>query len=63
MECELCKQSLIIANSAYRRGEGATDVFCDLSLVCVNPNCACYSGTDLSNPLMIAKTVSNQVAE
>jgi hypothetical protein len=51
----------MIANSGYKSDEGSTDVFNELTMVCINPKCGNYSGKDLNNPLKVAATVRNKV--
>ena len=51
----------MIANSKFKSEEGSTDVFNEITLVCINPKCGNYCGTDLNNPLKVAATVRNKV--
>lgn len=61
LQCDECKSNLMIANSGFKSEEGSTDVFNELTLVCINPKCGNYSGPDLNNPLKVAATVRNKV--
>jgi hypothetical protein len=61
MNCPECGSPLIVANSKYESPEGSTEVFNILTMVCINPKCDNYSGTDLNNPLKVAATVRNKV--
>lgn len=61
MLCPKCVQSLRIASGKFTSEEGSTDVYSEQTLVCVNPDCDNYSGTDLSNPKIIVQTLRNKV--
>ena len=51
----------MVANSKYESPEGTTDVYNVLTMVCINPKCDNYSGTDLNHPKMVAATIQNKV--
>ena len=61
MQCQECGSPLMVANSKFESSEGSTEVFSVLTMVCVNPKCGTYAGTDLNNPLNVAATVRNKV--
>lgn len=70
MECPECKAPLQVANSILVSDEGSTNVYSELTMVCINsaidPNtkqrvCSLYCGKDLNNPLKVAATVRNKV--
>jgi len=70
MKCPECGSNLVIAKSALVSDVGSTEVFNELTLVCINSKidpvskqhvCALYAGTDLNNPLKVAATVRNKV--
>ncbi len=61
MECPECKQPLMVANSKFESAEGSTEVYSVLTMVCVNPKCPNYCGTNLNEPLKVAATVRNKV--
>ncbi|NLO46758.1 MAG: hypothetical protein GX111_00335 [Clostridiales bacterium] len=61
MECPECKQPLMVARSRFRSEEKSTEVYNELTLVCVNPKCKLYGGPDLSSPVVVAKVVKNKV--
>ncbi len=61
MTCKICSQPLMVSSSRFESEEGTTDVYQVMTLVCINPKCADYSGTDLNNPKTIAETVKNKV--
>lgn len=61
MECPQCHNPLMVANSKLTSETGTTDVYSELTMVCVNPKCDMYSGTDLNNPLKVATTIKNKV--
>ena len=61
MECPECKQPLMVSNSKFESEVGSEDVYSVLSMVCVNPKCANYAGTNLNEPLKIAEIVRNKV--
>jgi hypothetical protein len=59
--CEKCKSELKIANSRFKSEEGSTDVYSELDMVCINPKCLNYCGSDLQNPKTIVEIVRNKV--
>ncbi len=61
MECPQCNKDLLISNSKLCSEVGSTDVYSELTMVCVNPKCPNYAGTDLNNPAKVAETVRNKV--
>ena len=70
MNCPECNSPLMIAKSKLVSEEGSTEVFNELTMVCINsridtvkkaPVCSMYAGTDLNNPLKVAGTVRNKV--
>jgi hypothetical protein len=61
VECQECKAPLMVANSKFESSEGSTDVYSVLTMVCVNPKCSNYAGTDLNNPAKVAAVVKNKV--
>ena len=70
MNCPECGSPLMIANSKLVSDEGSTEVFNELTLVCINsridpvkksPVCSLYAGKDLNNPLKVAATIKNKV--
>ena len=70
MKCPECGSNLVIANSKMVSEVGSTEVFNELTLVCINSRidpvkkayvCSLYAGKDLNNPLKIAGTVRNKV--
>ncbi len=70
MECPECKAPLQVANSILVSDEGSTDVYNELTMVCVNSAvdpvkkthvCSLYCGPNLNKPLKIAATVRNKV--
>lgn len=61
MKCPECNQPLMVANSKLVSDVGSADVYSELTMVCVNPKCANYAGTNLNEPLKVAKTVRNKV--
>lgn len=70
MQCPECGSNLIIANSKMVSEVGSTEVFNELTLVCINsridpvkkaPVCSLYAGQDLNNPLKVAATIRNKV--
>ena len=70
MQCPECGSNLVIANSKMVSEVGSTEVFNELTLVCINsridpvkkaPVCSLYAGQDLNNPLKVAATVRNKV--
>lgn len=61
MNCPECGSPLMIAKSKLVSDEGSTEVFNELTMVCINPKCGTYSGTDLNNPAKVAATVRNKV--
>lgn len=61
MECSQCKAPLMISNSQYSSAKDSEDVHVNLTMVCVNPKCGNYCGTDLNKPRKVAATVRNKV--
>jgi hypothetical protein len=61
VQCPECNQPLNVANSKFESEQGSTDVYSVLTMVCVNPKCPNYAGTNLNEPLKVAKTVRNKV--
>jgi hypothetical protein len=66
MECPECKSNLIIADSEYAAEnddtpDTPTEIYSVLTMVCINPKCGNYCGTDLNNPLKITQTIKNKV--
>jgi hypothetical protein len=61
MQCPECNQPLMVANSKYESEQGSTEVYNVLKMVCVNPKCSNYAGTNLNEPLKVAATVRNKV--
>lgn len=70
MKCPECDSPLMIANSRLKSDEGSTEVYSELTMVCINsaidPNtkqrvCSLYCGKDLNNPLKVAAIVRNKV--
>lgn len=51
----------MIANSDYRSETGSTDVYNDLTMVCINPKCDNYAGTNLNSPAKVTTIISNKV--
>jgi hypothetical protein len=49
------------SNSKFESAEGSTDVYSVLTMVCVNPKCGTYAGTNLNKPLKVAKIIKNKV--
>ena len=60
-KCPKCGSDLQIAKSSLETEIGTTDIYSCLEMVCVNPKCPNYSGTDLSNPITIVEVVRNKV--
>ena len=61
MKCEECGADLQVAHSQYKSEAGSTEVFVELTMVCVNPKCSNYCGPNLNEPLKVAATVRNKV--
>jgi hypothetical protein len=61
VECPECKAPLMVANSKFTSDEGSTDVYNELTMVCINPKCDNYCGPNLNEPLKIAATVRSKV--
>lgn len=56
-----CGQELRVCNSKPVSEIDTTDVFMELTHVCVNPNCSKYTGKDLNNPKVIARITKHKV--
>lgn len=61
MECPQCHNPLMISNSKLVSDINSTDVYSELTMVCVNPKCPNYVGTNLNNPLKVIETIRNKV--
>ena len=61
MKCENCNQDLRVCSSKMVSPIGTETITCVQKLVCVNPDCELYAGTDLTNPKQIAKTINTEV--
>jgi hypothetical protein len=61
MQCPECNSPLMASNSKFESAEGSTDVYSVLTMVCVNPKCGTYAGTNLNKPLKVAKIIKNKV--
>lgn len=61
MKCDLCGKDLYISSSKLESPENTNVITCIQKMVCVNPDCTMYSGTDLSNPTKVAKVVNNTI--
>jgi hypothetical protein len=59
VKCKECQQELRIANSKLASDKDSTDVYSELTLVCINPKCNSYAGQDLNNPVKF-ETVRNK---
>ena len=57
MKCEHCNNDLWVSNTTLSGDQ--TEYI--QKMVCCNRECAMYAGTDLNNPLKIAKTVRTNV--
>jgi len=56
-----CGQELMVCKNKPVSEIDTTDVFMELTHVCVNPNCSKYAGTDLNNPKAIAAKTKHKV--
>lgn len=61
MQCPECNSPLQVANSKYESAVDSTVVESVLTMVCVNPKCSNYAGTNLNEPLKVAQVVRNKV--
>jgi hypothetical protein len=59
-KCPLCSSDLQIAKSRLTTEVGSTDIYSELDMVCIDPRCKNYSGTDLDNPKTIVETIRNK---
>lgn len=60
MKCAQCNEDMMIAGSKFISEVDSTDVYTELKLVCVNPKCPSYAGTDLTNATVYT-SVRNKV--
>jgi hypothetical protein len=51
----------MVAHSKLSSEVGSIDVYSELTMVCVNPKCSNYAGTNLNEPLKVAQIVRNKV--
>lgn len=70
MLCPECGSNLMIAKSKYVTEVDSTDIYSELTMVCINSAvdpvkkthvCSLYCGPNLNKPLKIAATVRNKV--
>jgi hypothetical protein len=61
MECKLCKENLMVSENKFESDINTTEVYSVMKLVCTNPKCDGYCGTDLNKPIKVAETVRNKV--
>ncbi|WP_206460417.1 hypothetical protein [Anaerovorax sp. IOR16] len=59
--CPKCNAELQIANNQLKSERDSEDVYCELTMVCPNPNCENYAGPDRNNPKTVVKTIRNKV--
>jgi hypothetical protein len=60
MNCPICNSPLLVSKLRPKSDVGTTDVFIVQDLVCPNPKCANWFGTDLGNPKTVVATVENR---
>lgn len=65
-KCPLCSNDLFIAGSKFDAKNDnlpiiPTKIFSVLTMVCINPNCPNFAGSDLNNPKVVVNTIWNQV--
>jgi len=60
-KCPECNNPLNIAHSEFKSEAGSTEVYSELTMVCINPKCGNYCGPNLNEPLKVAETVRNKV--
>lgn len=61
MDCPKCGSDLKVANSKFVSQEASTEVYSELTMVCINPRCDNFAGKDLNEPLKVAATIKNKV--
>jgi hypothetical protein len=61
MKCDACGANLMIAKSKFESDIGTTNVYNVLTMVCINPKCDNYCGSDLSQPLKITAEIRDKV--
>jgi len=61
VNCPECKAPLQVANSRFESPEDSTDVFSVLTMVCVNPKCPNFAGTNLNEPTKIVEVLKRKV--
>jgi hypothetical protein len=60
MECKGCHSDMMVAKSKLTSETGSTDVYSELTMVCINPKCPNYCGINLDNPTTY-ETIKNKV--
>jgi hypothetical protein len=60
MECPKCNQSARVANGKFVSDVGSTDVYHEMTMVCVNPECE-MNERNLDNPQKVITTIRNKV--
>jgi len=61
MKCEYCERDLYVGPTKMESELETTTVTCVQKMLCTNTECEIYAGTDLTNPLQIAKTIRTEV--
>ena len=66
--CQLCNSDLLIADSKYiatgdTSPDTVTEIFVELTMVCPNPKCKDYAGTNHNKPKKVAKMKRNRVGQ
>jgi hypothetical protein len=66
MKCPLCNSDLFIGKTFMTvendtTPDAVTKVFNNLPMLCINPKCENYCGSDASKPKAIVETVKNEM--
>jgi len=61
LQCDLCGNPLMVSDSTLTSPLDSTEVYSELTMVCINPKCGNYCGKELNKPKKIAKKMKNKV--
>jgi hypothetical protein len=60
MQCSVCNSNLVVGSSKLVSEFDSTDVYREMRMVCINPKCPNYGGTNLNEA---TKYVTNRRKE
>ena len=60
-KCPKCNAQLNISKSRFETEIGSVDIYSALDMVCINPKCPNFCGSDLSNPAIVVEIVRSKI--